>query len=388
MLTAFVNNNLIRWARERSSLTIEAAAEHTHVTVSKLAAWEQGNRLPTMREAANLANRYRIPLGYLYLSEPPQEELPLPDLRVLPGAATGDISPDFIEVIHDAQRKQAWYREELEAANSPELPFIGRFTLSSTPEVIADEIRTTLRIDNNMRNAADTWETFLTVFIRSTEDNGVVVLRSGVVESNNNRKLRVEEFRGFVIADRLAPLIFLNSQDAKAAQIFTLAHELAHLWLDESGVSNPDFRRKAHDQAHPVERLCNRVAAETLLPRADFTADWRSSQEPSRNVRSLARRYKVSSVVVLRQALDLDVVDEGTYWKLFLEERNRQQRPHQGSGGDFYNTFLARNSRRLTSALLVAIAEGRISRIDAARLVNIRATTLRSLADHEFGMQL
>lgn len=382
---AYIKPQLLEWARKRYFPTVQSAADKLHISVEKLDAWERGTTRPTFRQAQSLASRLHVPFGYLFLSDPPIENLPLPDLRTVSGGTPSAPSPDFLDAILDAQRKQAWFREELLLEDASALPFVGRFTLDSTAATIAADIETTIGIDDKMRREAETWETFLTEFVRKTEAAGILVLRSGVAQGNNNRKLDVDEFRGFVISDHFVPLIFINSQDAKTAQIFTLAHELAHIWVDESGVSNPDYRRGSAGQTNATERLCNRVAAETLLPTADFLRSWNDTSNLATNLQNLTRRYRVSSITVLRQALDLGKVDEDTYWDVFLSERNRRAR--KSKGGEFYNTFFARNSRTFTTAVVSAAVAGRVSRLDAAKLLNIKGQTIGKVATQLLGVQ-
>lgn len=392
---AYITPTLLQWARGRYFATVQSAAEKLHISAEKLESWERGDQRPTFRQAQSLANRLHIPFGYLFLTFPPEESLPLPDLRTVVGMPPRLPSPDFLDVLNDAQRKQSWYREELASDNAAPLEFVGRFATESAAEEIAGDICNSLGIDDDMRRTVDSWEAFLTQFIRNAESAGVLVLRSGVVEGNNNRKLSVDEFRGFVIVDDIAPLVFINSQDAKSAQIFTLAHELAHIWINQSGVSNPDFRRNAAGQVNDIERLCNRVAAETLMPKNEFLLHWNDTDDVTTNLRGLTRRYRVSAITVLRQALNLEKLDEETYWMLFQAERDRRdriqaardKRARKGMGGEFYNTFLARNSRTFTSALIAATLAGRVSDLDAAKLLNVKGQTVRKIANHLSGGQ-
>ncbi len=381
MTEALVTPQLIRWARERYSLTKDAAAQKIDVKVDTLDAWEKGTAYPTLRQAQKLAHRFHVPFGFLFLSSPPIEKLPLPDLRTVGGAQHKPPSPDFIDLLNDVLRKQQWFREYQEYEGAEPIPFIGRFTLNDNAETIATDVRNVLNINEDMRQRAASWEDFLREFIRRTEQSGVLVLRSGVVENNSHRKLSVEEFRGFDISDNLAPLVFINGNDAKAAQIFTLAHELAHLWIGESGISNPDYRQRSSQQSNHIERLCNYTAAEILLPKEEFLARWGENAKIATNLQTLATEYRVSRLVVLRQAYECGKVTSSEYWEYYQKEIAQQKSKSKEGGGNFYATLLARNSTTLTTSLISAMSEGRISYRDTARLLNIKVKTLNGVVE-------
>lgn len=376
MTEALVTSQVIEWARERSYLDIDTVAEKLKIKPDKLDAWEKGDERPTFRQAQSLAQKLHIPFGYLFLPEPPVEKLPLPDLRTVTGMPSRPPSPDFFDLLNDILRKQQWYKEYQEREGARPVPFIGRFTLSNSPEIIATDIRETLDINDKMREESENWEQFLREFIRRAENTGVLVLRSGIVGNNTYRKLDVEEFRGFAISDELAPVIFINEQDAKAAQIFTLAHELVHLWIGESGISNPDYRKRPSQQQNIIDRFCDQVAAETLLPKEDFLSRWDDNNTLKENLQTLATRYRVSEFVVLRRAYENEKLTADDYHSQYKELLAAHKRVKGKGGGDFYRNLLARNSSKLTITLLVASAEGRVSQREAARLLNIKVKTL------------
>lgn len=383
---AYVSPRLVRWARERYFPTVELAAEKLNIAIEKLRAWEGGEARPTFRQALALADKLHIPFGYLYLSTPPLEEIPLPDFRTVGGAHPRRASPELLDVLYDALRKQEWFREYLMAEDADPVPFIGRFN-GAAPRVVAADIRNTLGIDRQFRQMCRTWEEFLTEFVRKSERARVLVLRSSFVGRNTRRSLDVDEFRGFAMSDTLAPLVFVNSRDAKAAQIFTLAHELAHLWIGASGISNPDYTERSGHQSHATDRHCDNIAAEVLVPADDFTIAWVDSKSFDENIGDLARRYKVSAFVVLRRAYDLNKIHADTYRTKYQEllSESIQAAP---SGGTFYPTFLARNSTTFTTTLMVAAAEGRVSEKEASLLLNVRLATLPMVEKHVLGSGL
>lgn len=379
MTEALVTPRLITWARERRRLPLEEAAEKLSVTGDKLQNWEHGIKCPTFKQAISIAEKLYIPFGYLFLPTPPEEKLPLPDFRTVAGAPEYPPSPDFLDVLSDTLRKQQWYREYQQSIEAERREFIGRFTQEAEHKQIANDIRNTLQIDDSMREESHSWEQFLREFIRRSERIGVLVLRSGIVGNNTHRPLDVEEFRGFVISDTLAPLIFINGKDAKTAQIFTLAHELAHLWMGQTGISNPDYLNQLSAPQNIIERVANQVAAETLLPADEFLCFWDTRKEKQANIEALAQRYRISRFVVLRRAFDNDKLSEAEYYEYYQSLIAEHRKSSGVSGGSFYRNLLTRNSSTLTTTLLVACAEGRVSQKEAASLLNVKIKSMPSI---------
>lgn len=383
---AFINHRVLKWARERRDITEAAVAKRLGTSPSKVRSWEaeDGEAHPTLRQAQNIAGILNVPLGYLFLSEPPSLTTELPDLRTVSGDPVQNPSPELLDQLYDVLRKQSWYREYRESQLVEPLPFVARFSIDDTPEAIALGIAASLGIDDEMRRQSVSWQAFLTAFVRKAEAAGILVFRSGIVESNTHRPLSVKEFRGFAIADDLAPAVFINAKDAKVAQTFTLAHELAHLWIGESGVSNPNYAIRADEQPNQIDRLCDKVATEVLVPEADFLNRWSDSADTDSKIRTLSAHYRVSRFVVLRRAYETGEIGQAEFQVLYDEFLDDYHEP-SGEGGNFYNLFLARNSSTLTHTLLNAAAEGQIAQLDAARLLNVRVETLQKARKELFG---
>jgi Zn-dependent peptidase ImmA (M78 family) len=243
-------------------------------------------------------------------------------------------------------------------------------------------IRRALGFDVEERRQMPTWTDALRRFIEQADAAGVLVMVNGVVGSNNKRKLDPQEFRGFALADDLAPLVFINGADAKAAQMFTLAHELAHIWLGLSAVSDAQASRMPE---HEVERWCNRVAAELLAPLAVVRAECEPSNPLGEEINRLARRFKVSTLVVPRRIHDVGGLTQDQLWRAYREELQRLLALPAGSGGDFYLTPGARASKRFARALVVSTLEGRSSFTEAFRLLGFKKmATFRELG-HSLG---
>ena len=374
--SARINPRLLAWMRERAGLDQADAAAACGVKAEQLAAWEAGEAAPTFRPAQKLAAALHAPLGYLFLSVPPAEPLPIPDLRTLGGAVPRRPSLDLQDTIREALQRQDWYAEHLrEQQGRAPLEFVGRWSMDSPPERIADDLHATLGVD--IRSGSRRSDDYHRELITAAERCGVLVMRSGIVAGNTHRALDVAEFRGFAIAHPQAPLVFVNSADAPAARLFTLVHELAHLWVGSSGVS--DAQPGSHQ---PVEVLCNAVAGEFLAPRQHFTELWQAAADDPMDLRiaRVAKALHVSTLVVMRRALDLGLVSAEAYRAHYLAELHRF-RDQEGSGGSYYRTLGAKNSERFARAVLTEALSGRLLLRDAGRLLGMQPSKLRRFAE-------
>ncbi|OGA90096.1 MAG: DNA-binding protein [Betaproteobacteria bacterium RIFCSPLOWO2_12_FULL_66_14] len=364
MTRAPVRPELLRWARERARLsTLDLEARFP-----KLAEWERGEKSPTLKQLDAYARATRAPLGYLFLQEPPEERLPIPDFRTMAGRNVVRPTPDLLDTIYLCQGRQSWYQEFAEQTGQDPLAFVGSTTFRRSPVEVAAEMSHTLGFDLDARHACPTWTEALRLFIGQADRAGVLVMVSGVVQNNNTRRLDPAEFRGFALVDRLAPLVFINGADSKSAQMFTLAHELAHLWLGESALSDTTV---ASTHQNAVETWCNRVAAELLTP-LDVVRTELVPREPlDRTVPRLTRRFKVSTLVVLRRLLDARHLSRQAFNRAYEHELERLAERPRSSGGDFYLTTAARVSRRFARALLESTLEGRTLYRDAFHMLGI-----------------
>ena len=271
-----------------------------------------------------------------------------------------------------------------------ELPFVGHFTKADPEESVAANIREVIDVDD-ARQRTSNWEDFMRALIRGAENSGIMVMRSGIVGSNTRRTLDVKEFRGFSISDHIAPLIFINGRDFKGAQLFTLAHEMAHVWVGEGGISNPDYGLQSEYQDSEMELFCNRVAAETLVPSDDFQSRWSSgSAYLSSNLNKLSRHYRVSSMVILRKAHDHNLVTDFEYRESYsqLAAQANQSLPASETGGNFYYSLTARNGTAFTNAVIVSELEGMLMSSEAADMLGVKVKTLPKVADHLLGSSM
>lgn len=373
MTRVAVQPDLLRWARARSG----KSAELLSGKFPKLDAWERGEAQPTLKQLEQYAKATYTPVGYLFLREPPVERVPIPDFRTMAGARAGRPSPDLLDTIYLCQQRQEWYRDFARTMGERALGLVGSVRVTDDVVGAAARMRDELGFDLDERRQLPTWTDALRRFIEQADGLGILVMVSGVVGSNNRRRLDPEEFRGFALAEALAPLVFVNGADSKAAQMFTLAHELAHIWLGESAVSDAEASRVS---SHAVERWCNQVAAELLVPLAAVREAHDRHGALAAEVTRLARRFKVSTLVMLRRIHDAGGLTRQQFQEAYAAELARLRAIPKGSGGDFYLTLGARAGKTFARALVSSTLEGRTSFTEAFRLLGFKKmATFREL---------
>lgn len=375
MTRVHVRPELLRWALDRAGL----ATRDLERRFPRLERWERGADRPTLKQVEDFAKATHVPVGYFFLSAPPVESVPIPDFRTIADERLRRPSPDLLDTVYLCQQRQQWYREFCRSVGEEPCAFVGSLRTSGHIEATAATMRSALGFDLDERRAMPTWSDALRRFIEQADAAGVMVMCSGVVQNNNRRRLDPDEFRGFALSDDLAPLVFVNGADTRAAQMFTLAHELAHIWLGQSAVSDAQALREPD---HQVEKWCNRVAAELLVPLEAVRSEHRRSDDLRGEVDRLARRFKVSTLVILRRVHDSGGLPRERYWQAYEEEVQRLRSIPKKSGGDFYLTLGARASKRFARALVVSTLEGHTSFTEAFRLLGLKKmATFRDLGE-------
>jgi Zn-dependent peptidase ImmA (M78 family) len=357
-----VKPELLSWARERAGIELDALVHR----FPKLMAWEQAAARPTLKQLENFAKATHTPIGFLFLEKPPVEKIPIPDFRTIRNEAIARPSADLLDMIYVCQQRQEWYRDFARAERILPLGFVGSASLNSGVESTAAMMRRTLGFDLEQRRRVPTWTEALRLFIAQADEAGIMVMCSGVVLNNNTRGLDPEEFRGFALSDDLAPLVFINGADTKAAQMFTLAHELAHVWLGQSAVSDAQASLVPE---HQVERWCNRVAAEFLVPLEMLKNEYDPRSALRASLDGLARRFKVSTLVIMRRIHDAGGLTREEFWNAYEQELKRLMAISKKEGGNFYLTQAARVSKRFARALVVSTLEGQTLHRDAFRML-------------------
>ena len=360
-----VSPTLLAWASERSGRDPQDLGEK----FPKLGAWASGDIRPTLKQLENFARATDTPVGFLLLDEPPDERLPVPDFRTIPRGASSRPSPNLLDTIFLCEQRQEWYRGYLRANGAARLAFVGSLGLKTDTTKAAKRIQEQLDFGLAARREMSSWSEALREFAERAEDSGVLVMINGVVGSNTHRKLDPDEFRGFALVDDTAPVVFVNGADTKAAQIFSLAHELAHVWLGKPALSNARLDMKP-DQS--VERWCNTVAAELLVPMEALRTEFSKQAILQDEVSRLARLFRVSTLVLLRRVFDAGYLNWSDYQAAFRQELSRITEKKRATGGDFYKTQPVRTSKRFTRAVVADTLEGRTLHRDAFQMLGIR----------------
>ncbi len=366
---------ILRWACIRAGLEIPVVAKR----LPQLTTWENGEKKPTLKQLEKFAKIVHVPVGFMFLPVPPKESLPIPDFRTVGNTHIGHPSPNLLETIYLCQQRQEWYRDFSVSTRESPYPFVGSVNLNDDIQTVADKIRQTLGFEIEIRRQLPTWEDALRQFIAQADAVGIMVMVSGVVGSNTRRKLDHEEFRGFALSDDRAPLVFINGKDTKSAQMFTLAHELAHIWLGKTGLSDIGPSTKP---SNDIEKWCNSIAAEILVPIGAIMKEYLTQNSPEKETNRLARFFKVSTLVILKRIYDAHFITKNQFNELYSNELKRLLAITKSSGGNYYLTQPARVSKRFARALIVSTLEGQTLHRDAFQLLGLKKmSTFRELGD-------
>lgn len=382
---AYITAKVFKWARESAKMTEEIAASKVAVSIDKLKDWEKGEDYPTIRQAQTLAKAYRRPFALFFLPDVPTDFQPLKDLRK---TGSKELSTSSIFIIREIQQKQAWISEVNEDNNENRVPFIGRFTIKDNPVLVAKDILASLNINPlnyKSNNPIIEW-------IDKAESNGIFISRTSFIHSR--LKLDSNEIQGFAIADDFAPFIFINSDDWNAPQLFTLVHELSHLWIAETGISidiEPSIKNAG--DYNPIELFCNEVAANALIPKEFIDSLDNKAFDNAKEVFKNAKMIGVSSFALLVRALNLNIISISAYKQLkqladieyneFLkreEAKKIKQKEKEKSGGpNYFLLQLNRNSRLFTQTVLDAFRGGVIEPSMASNLLNVQVNKFPKL---------
>jgi Zn-dependent peptidase ImmA (M78 family) len=369
-----INSNMFTWAIARAGYDLSDFA----IKFPKIIDWVNQKKKPTVKQLEAFSKKVHLPFGYLFLPEPPKESLPIPFFRTNNGEQS-NVSINVYDTILLMQQRQDWLREYLIDNDFQSLPFVGKFRNSQNHSEIVADIRNTLGLKNEWASSFKTWQEALDHLAQKIEDIGITIVFNGVFENNTSRPISVDECRGFVLVDHVAPFMFINNSDGKAAQLFTIIHELAHIWTGHS--AGFDFRQllPAND---PIEILCDKVSAEFLVPAESFLRVWKS--RPS--IANTARYFKVSEIVIARRALDLGYLTKTEFFVFYNEYSNHEflKKENQGDGGNFYATVKKRIGLTFAAHVYQAVKSGKLLYRDAYKLTSLKGDTYQTFFTKHF----
>jgi Zn-dependent peptidase ImmA (M78 family) len=364
----------LEWASKKIGLTISDVATLVAKRANDIENIKNGKM--TFAQATKFATVTKQPLGFLFLDTPVEDYKPeIPDLRTRPNRQP--LSENFYNIFKDISYKQEWYKEYLLSINASDLDFVGSFDAQASALDIANSIRKTLNLSFSDSLAAATIDEYYKVVSDKAESAGILVMRNSVVKNSTRKSLNPDEFLGFAISDKFAPTIFINAADKTAAKIFTIVHELAHIWLGVTSVSDDAI---TNDNA--IEQKCNAVAAEVLVPKAQFETEWSAlpeSKEIHEKLYVLRQKFKVSEMALARVALTHNKISQDTYGSIYrkqldeikrLEALNKLKKKSDGGPSAKY-TYPIRNSKTLTNTVTGLVESGRVSLKQASLLLNI-----------------
>ena len=375
-----VKPELIDWAIERARVDLRSELPPI---IQKALTWGKNGEKPTLKQLTDFAKKVMVPFGYLFLETPPKEPLPIADFRTFKDQKPQRPSPNLLDTIYEMQARQEWMRETVLTEEIGPIEWIGCVSEKDSVEQAA------LKIRKHLQLGAD-WESGCKKRFQqlrdSADNSGVLVFLGGRV-GFGKRRLDHTEFRGFVLVDEYAPLVFINSNDTQTAQLFTLAHELVHLAMGQSGLFNlPELYGGARED----EKHCNAIAAELLVPSKEFTDQWCNAdkEEP---IRLLARRFGVSTTVVARRALDHRFLSKEQFFRFYhSEEEDRLRRQEalaakredgeKSTGPNIYTVLRRQMSPRFSHAVVEAARCGELLHRDAFDLTGLKGSTFREFA--------
>ncbi len=390
-----VNPEILKWARETAGLTlVEAAAKlgindaRGESAVDRLSALENGTGEPSRPLLLKMVQQYRRPLLAFYLAEPPKASERGHDFRTLPPDHSRRDDALVNALLRDVKARQEMVRALLEAEDEAQpLSFVNSMTVQDGASAMTASLIETLGLNREQfRHGVRGDRTAPSGFAylrQRAEDAGIFVLLVGSLGSHHTA-MDVELFRGFALADPVAPFIAINDQDSEKAWSFTLLHELAHIWLGATGVSGAN-------PSSPVEQFCNDVAGQFLLPDAEVERERDlgdlSNDAIMSRIGGIAEQRQVSHSMVAYKLLRLGFISRdqwaqisATFRRHWLRNRDAAREANKGNNGPSY--YVVRRHRlggRLIELSRRMMADGALSPVKAARILSVRPSNVYPL---------
>ena len=345
-----ITHTMLQWAINNSGMSIDDLSRNPDL--KHLESWLDGSKQPTVKQAKTLATKAHTQFPVLLLENPPENTVELPDFRTVGSTEISNPSPELRQVIEDCRLRLQWYVEYAEEFGLEFTSHFPHFSLADDPEESAQKMRSFFGWEPGKRSLRDQAAKSLSDLI---EESGVLVMRSSMVRNNTHRPLDIEEFRGFTLLEDGFALIFINTQDSRQAQLFSLAHELGHVTLRQPGVSLGERT----SSSPKIEPWCNRFAAEFLLPADYVFQEWTLGLKDEDVISQLSNRTGVSLQATVWRSVNLGFLDQSRAEELIRQYGHKAPKKIQGGGHGILNMrprlgnrFLAATSDALGTDLL------------------------------------
>lgn len=346
--------------------------------------WISGEKEPTFSQIEKVSKKINIPFGYFFLEKPPLEKCKIVDFRTVDSISIHNPSRDLIDTVDLMSGIQEWMAEYNKENGASGYNFVGSIKTTDSVIPAAKTIREDLNLSLNwfedFRNAREAFNS-----LRNTiADIGVIVMMNGIVGNNTHRTLNVSEFRAFALTDPYAPLIFINSRDADNGKLFSLLHELVHVWIGKDNFYNDVYG--VSQKVSKEEQFCNAVAAEILVPDSIFIDEWSNQTGSDESIiYELEKKFICSRFTLLIKAFNTRRIEKAEFNRLLnlfkgqFETMQNQKQSEISGGGDFYRTLATKWDRKVIQAMYSGVQSGRNQYRDVYRLTNTTGKTFHEL---------
>lgn len=378
---AIVNHELLRWGRQMSGMPPHIAAQKIGVSDERLHAWESGDEQPTIRQLRNLARVYKQTFAAFFLSEAPTvPKLPLKDYRRLPGAVTHELSHEIIMDVRNTMDQRLTTLELLSLNELSVQPFEFKGDVTEGAHVIARRIRRDLGVSISDQLTLREPRLGFNFWRQRLEHAGVLVFQSSSID--------VGDMRGYSIFEDVLPVIVVNRKDAESARIFTLIHELVHLYLRASGLCDLEARTDIPPEEQRLEQFCNEVAANALVPIEHFTshsivADNDSNTWSDDQISALARDYCVSREMIARRLVEVGRATQVFYRdkrEQYLDEYEAVKAKKKGGFVPPATDVISKGGRVLPDLIIRSLKSRRINSSQASELLGVKLKHIKKIS--------
>lgn len=359
-----ITKEIYIWAIKESKKDFE----EVKFKFNNIEAWICQELFPTFRQVEELANFLKVPLGYMFLNKPPKTDIIQSEFRTI-GNKVPEISKELKDTLYIVGRKKDWlseYRKERgwEKLIPDELLNLGDKDIYSISTIAREYLKLDEFWYREYKNSKEAFD-----YLRERlEVSGITVMQNGVVGSNNYRKLDIDEFRGFLLYDEIAPIIFINSNDSQTGKIFTLIHEFVHFLLQEDDILIEDDMIIESS----CEKKINKITAEFLMPESHIEGLWNDNEPQIEQIEELSKLFHVSIIALAIKLKDMEKVDQNLvnqvkqYTNIGWENSNVKTR----GGGNYYYTSRSRFGDSFLSTVIQGAESGDIAYTHAFKLLD------------------